>query len=165
MISGREALALILGDAPESHVLMLTVSEESDDLLLTLRKGACGYLLKNIAAESLTDAVRMASRGEAVISPLMMGKLLDSIGQEPRGICEATHAAGETDRLSPRERETLLCLARGQSNKEIARTLDLAENTVKIHVQNILKKLGLNSRVQAAVYAVEHRLGPDSGGD
>lgn len=164
-ISGREALALILGDVPECHVLMLTVSEESDDLLLTLRRGACGYLLKNIAAESLTDAVRMASRGESVISPVMMGKLLDSIGQGQQGNCEAAPAAGEAEKLSPRERETLLCLTRGQSNKEIARTLDLAENTVKIHVQNILKKLGLSSRVQAAVYAVEHRLGPDSDGE
>lgn len=157
-ISGREALSLILGDAPGTHVLMLTVSEEADDLLFTLRQGACGYLLKNIAAESLTDALRMASRGDAVISPLMMGKLLADAhrGATRPGPQSPAADAGEAEKLSPRERETLLYLARGQSNKEIARTLDLAENTVKIHVQNILKKLGLSSRVQAAVYAVEH---------
>jgi len=166
-ISGREALALILGDAPDTHVLMLTVSEDSDDLLFSLRQGACGYLLKNIAAESLTDAVRMASRGDAVISPLMMEKLLDGVPRGGPGAGAPASSTGmdEADKLSPRERETLLFLARGQSNKEIARTLDLAENTVKIHVQNILKKLGLNSRVQAAVYAVEHGLVQDPAGD
>lgn len=155
-ISGREALEMILDDAPQTHVLMLTVSEEADDLLFTLRRGACGYLLKNIAAESLTDAVRMASRGEAVVSPLMMGKLLDGAA---RGAGATTDLNGaNADKLSPRERETLVCLAKGKSNKEIARILDLAENTVKIHVQAILKKLGLSSRTQAAVYAVEHRI-------
>ncbi len=166
-ISGREALALILGDAPDTHVLMLTVSEDSDDLLFTLRQGACGYLLKNIAAESLTDAVRMASRGDAVISPLMMEKLLDGAqrGAPCAGAPTACASMDEADKLSRRERETLLFVARGQSNKEIARTLHLAENTVKIHVQNILKKLGLNSRVQAAVFAVEHGLVQDPAGD
>jgi len=155
-ISGREALELILGDAPATHVLMLTVSEEADDLLFTLRTGACGYLLKNIAAESLVDALRMASRGDSVISPEMMSKLLGGVQRGPSLVGAA--AAGEAEKLSPRERETLLCLARGKSNKEIARMLDLAENTVKIHVQNILKKLDLTSRVQAAVYAVEKGL-------
>ena len=162
-ISGREALEMILDDAPQTHVLMLTVSEEADDLLFTLRRGACGYLLKNMAAESLTDAVRMASRGDAVVSPLMMGKLLDGTVRA-QGVAQGVAPAGEAsnapnaDKLSPRERETLACLAKGKSNKEIARILDLAENTVKIHVQAILKKLGLSSRTQAAVYAVEHRI-------
>jgi two-component system, NarL family, nitrate/nitrite response regulator NarL len=151
-VSGRDALKLIREEVPGAHVLMLTVSEDAEDLLHTLRSGATGYLLKNIAAESLTDAVRMASRGDSVVSPVMMAKLLAGAARlEPRPAPSA-----DADKLSRREREILGYLAKGQSNKEIARKLDLAESTVKIHVQGILKKLGLTSRVQAAVYAVEH---------
>lgn len=153
-VSGREALKLIKEDAPDSQVLMLTVSEDAEDLLHTLRGGATGYLLKNITAESLTDAVRMASRGDAVVSPLMMSKLL--AGAPPT---EPPAAHPDSHKLTPREREILGLLAGGLSNKEIARQLDLAESTVKIHMQGVLKKLELTSRVQAAVYAVEHGLG------
>lgn len=154
-VSGRDALKLIREDELDCHVLMLTVSEDAEDLLHTLRNGATGYLLKNIAAESLTDAVRMASRGDAVVSPLMMAKLLAGVARpEPRLAPDP-----EADKLTRREREILGYLASGQSNKEIARKLDLAESTVKIHVQGILKKLELSSRVQAAVYAVEHGIG------
>lgn len=154
-VSGRDALKMIREDAPGTQVLMLTVSEDGEDLLHTLRGGAAGYLLKNIAAESLTDAVRMASRGEAVVSPVMMAKLLAGVSrQSPKPAPGA-----DAEKLSPREREILGYLARGQSNKQIARHLDLAESTVKIHVQGVLKKLDLTSRVQAAVYAVEHGIG------
>lgn len=153
-VSGREALKLILEDTPGCHVLMLTVSEDGDDLLHTMRGGATGYLLKNIEADTLVNAIRMAAAGESVVSPLMMGKLLGG-RPEPRPAPAASTAA-DGDKLSPREREILGFVARGQSNKEIARALDLAESTVKIHVQSILKKLNLSSRVQAAVYAVEH---------
>ena len=153
-VSGRDALQLIREDAPESQVLMLTVSEDAEDLLHTLRGGASGYLLKNIAAESLTDAVRMASRGESVVSPTMMAKLLAGVSRQPKA-----SPGVDAEKLSPREREILGYLARGQSNKQIARDLDLAESTVKIHVQGVLKKLELASRVQAAVYAVEHGYG------
>jgi two-component system nitrate/nitrite response regulator NarL len=158
-LSGRDALRLIREDAPACQVLMLTVSEDADDLLHTLRAGATGYLLKNITAESLTDAVRMASRGDAVVSPAMMGKLLAGAGR-----AEPPAPEPEAERLTRREREILGLLAGGLSNKEIARQLGLAESTVKIHVQGILKKLELSSRVQAAVYAVEHGLGPDRHG-
>jgi len=158
-VSGRDALKLIKEDAPDSQVLMLTVSEDAEDLLHTLRGGATGYLLKNITAESLTDAVRMASRGDAVVSPLMMAKLLAGT---PRAEPPAAHP--DTDKLTPREREILGLLAGGLSNKEIARQLDLAESTVKIHMQGVLKKLELTSRVQAAVYAVEHGLGQSRNG-
>ncbi|QID19241.1 response regulator transcription factor [Nitrogeniibacter mangrovi] len=155
-VGGHDALALILEDAPGSHVLMLTVSEDSDDLLTALRAGATGYLLKNIEAESLTDAIRMASRGEPVVSPLMMSKLLAT---RPAAASPAPAPAadgGALDKLTPRERDILACIARGHSNKQIARELDVAESTVKIHVQSVLRKLELNSRVQAAVFAVEH---------
>ncbi|MBT0961345.1 response regulator [Denitromonas iodatirespirans] len=151
-VGGLDALKLILEDVPGTQVLMLTVSEDSEDLLGTLRTGATGYLLKNIEAETLIDAIRMASRGEPVISPLMMGKLLaNRTGASPA----APVADGALDKLTPRERDILGCIAKGQSNKQIARNLDVAESTVKIHVQSILKKLHLSSRVQAAVFAVE----------
>jgi two-component system nitrate/nitrite response regulator NarL len=152
-ISGREALQLIVEEVPETRVVMLTVSEDADDLLEALRSGAQGYLLKNIDADFLIDAVRRAADGEAVMSAQMTAKLLRSVRAEAKPQPVADH-----EKLSPRERETLAFLARGASNKDIARALDLAESTVKIHIQGILKKLGMTSRVQAAVYAVEHGL-------
>lgn len=159
-LSGREAARLIGEEAPASHVLMLTVSEDADDLIDTLRAGACGYLLKNIEADTLVAAIRTAAQGESVVSPQMMGKLLQGVRGESRPKRPAAAgAASELDKLSPREREILAFIARGQSNKEIARELAVAESTVKIHVQNILRKLGLASRVQAAVLAVEQGIG------
>lgn len=154
-ISGREAVKLITEEVPGAHVLMLTVSEDAEDLVETLRAGATGYLLKNIETETLIDAVRRTARGEAVVSPQMTGKLVQGVRSQQR----PPAVLADRDRLSPREREILACLARGESNKEIARALDLAESTVKIHVQNIFKKLNLSSRVQAAVYAVENGYG------
>jgi two-component system nitrate/nitrite response regulator NarL len=152
-MSGLEAVRLITEEVPESNVLMLTVSEDSEDLLEALRGGACGYLLKNIDTEALVEAIRRAAEGESVISPQMTGKLVQGVRRPLRDA-----APSDKEKLSPREREILALLAKGVSNKEIARGLDLAESTVKIHVQGILRKLGLSSRVQAAVYAVEHGL-------
>jgi len=149
-ISGIDALHAILKEAPGTHIVMLTVSEDADDLMLALRAGAQGYLLKNIESDFLVDAVRRAADGESVMSPEMTGKLLRQVRA---GTTATTQPA-----LSPREREILAFLARGASNKEIARDLDVAESTVKIHVQHILRKLELTSRVQAAVWAVEHGL-------
>ena len=149
-ISGIDAMQAILKEAPGQHIVMLTVSEEADDLMLALRSGALGYLLKNIESDFLVDSVRRAAEGESVMSPEMTTKLM-------REVRVGTTAAVQPA-LSPREREILAYLARGASNKEIARDLDVAESTVKIHVQHILRKLDLTSRVQAAVWAVEHGL-------
>ncbi|AXE33337.1 response regulator [Chromobacterium phragmitis] len=151
VMNGREALGQILSGCPDAAVLMLTVSEDGDDLAECMRGGARGYLLKNINADFLLDSVRRAVDGDSVLSPEMTAKLLARLRQPAA-------KASEADALTPRERETLGWLARGSSNKEIARALDLAESTVKVHVQNILRKLSLSSRVQAAVYAVEHGL-------
>ena len=148
-ISGLDALAAILKDAPGTHVVMLTVSEDAEDLVTALRGGAQGYLLKNIDSEFLVQSIRRAADGDSVISPEMAGKLM-------RQVRTGAPAAQPADVLSPREREILQWLAKGGSNKEIARDLELAESTVKIHVQHILRKLGLNSRVQAAVWAIEN---------
>lgn len=152
-ISGLESIALLKEESPQSEILMLTVSEDAEDLLEALRNGARGYLLKNIETDFLLDALRRAAAGESVLSPSMASKLADALrspaaSQKP--------GAADISLLSPREREIISMLARGASNKHIARDLDLAESTVKIHVQAILRKLNLSSRVQAAVYAVEH---------
>jgi two-component system nitrate/nitrite response regulator NarL len=151
-ISGIEAAKAILKEAPGTHVVMLTVSEEPEDLMAALRAGALGYLLKNIDSDFLVDSIRRAADGDSVMSPEMTGKLL----REVRGGFSAPSGPA----LSPREREIVGCLARGASNKEIARELAVAESTVKIHVQHILRKLNLSSRVQVAVWAIERGLVP-----
>lgn len=152
--SGLEAIPLLREEAPQAQIVMLTVSEDAEDLLEALRIGARGYLLKNIDTDFLLDSIRRAANGESVMSPQMGGKLADAMRNPPKGASPVP----DTNKLSPREREIIAMLARGASNKEIARELNLAESTVKIHVQGILRKLNLASRVQAAVYAVEHGL-------
>jgi two-component system nitrate/nitrite response regulator NarL len=154
-LSGLEALQLLVEDLPDTAVIVLTVSEEAEELATALRSGARGYLLKNIETEALTSAIRRAAGGEPVISDSMTAKLVAQF-RAPQVPAAPKH--DDAARLTAREREIVQGLARGESNKEIARDLGVAESTVKIHVQNILKKLNLASRVQVAVYAVEHRL-------
>ncbi|WP_020206267.1 response regulator [Cupriavidus sp. WS] len=156
-LSGLETLKFLVEDLPGCAVVMLTVSEEAEELAAALRSGAQGYLLKNIEAETLTSAIRRAAAGEAVISPGMTEKLVAQF-RAPAPQPAAAASAGDKARLTSREHEIVRGLARGESNKEIARELGVAESTVKIHVQNILKKLNLTSRVQIAVYAVERGL-------
>ena len=154
-MNGREALAQILAFDPQMAVLMLTVSEDGDDLTECMRLGARGYLLKKIDAGFLLQSIRHAVAGDSVISPEMTNKLVMKLR------CDSYHstaAAPDIESLTPRARQTLAWLARGVSNKEIARALDLAESTVKVHVQSVLRKLNIKSRVQAAVFAVEHHL-------
>lgn len=157
-LGGRAAVRAIVEELPGARVLMLTVSEEADDLLDTLNAGAAGYLLKNIDTDYFVDAIRRAAAGDSVVSPEMTGKLVAGLKR-----AAGTPAPAEKETLSAREREVLAALARGASNKDLARQFELAESTVKIHVQNILRKLRLTSRVQAAVYAVKHGLAEEAG--
>jgi two-component system nitrate/nitrite response regulator NarL len=156
-VHGVDALPGLREAAPAARILMLTVSEDERDLAAALRAGACGYLLKTVDSEALTAAILRCLQGESTISPEMTGKLVSAFqaGAPAAGAAAAPDALAS---LSPREREILAQIARGASNKEIARTLGIAETTVKIHVQHILRKLGLSSRVQAAVYATERAL-------
>jgi len=154
--SGLEALRVLTEDVPETQVVMLTVSEDAEDLLETLRAGARGYLLKNIDTEFLLESIQRAARGESVMSPQIAHKLADSLRAPPKE--QVVVADANSGKLSPREREIIVMLAHGSSNKEIARVLNLSESTIKIHVQGILRKLNIAKRVQAAVYAVEHGL-------
>ncbi len=158
-LSGLETLQLLVQDVPDCAVLVLTVSEDAEDLGQALQAGASGYLLKNVDGDALVAAIHKVVAGEATIAEEMTGKLIE---QFRRRSDPAPGGGGQRDRLTPREREIVQCLARGESNKLIARHLDLSESTVKIHVQNILKKLDLSSRVQVAVYAVEHGLLDDA---
>ena len=160
-VHGVDAIPALKAASAETRVLMLTVSENEDDMIKALKAGADGYLLKTVESEQLCDAIVKVLDGESIISPVMMTKLVSVFRDGPAQSAaapmqegaEATKSRNELASLSPREREILLLIAQGDSNKLIARALDIAETTVKIHVQHILRKLGLGSRVQAAVYA------------
>jgi two-component system nitrate/nitrite response regulator NarL len=170
-VSGISAIAALKETAPQARVLMLTVSESEEDLATGLRAGADGYLLKTINIEDLAASILRVSEGDSVVSPEMLGKLVAILRAAPEGADPvATSAMPEQvdaglpaddpiHRLSPRELEILALIARGDSNKEIGRALDIAETTVKIHVQRILRKLSLGNRVHAAVYAAERGIG------
>jgi two-component system nitrate/nitrite response regulator NarL len=152
-VRGVDALVGLREASPGTRFMMLTVSEDEADLAAALQRGAQGYVLKTIEAEDLLQAIERCARGESIVSPELTGKLVTALRASA---APADKAPDPLAALSPRERETLRHIARGASNKEIARALEIAETTVKIHVQHILRKLDLTSRVQAAVYATEH---------
>ncbi|AOW15083.1 DNA-binding response regulator [Hydrogenophaga crassostreae] len=160
-VHGVDAIPSLKEAAAQARILMLTVSENENDLSRALQAGADGYLLKTVESEQLCDAIIKVLDGESVISPEMMTKLVSVFRTRPAQAAsvpqamapEAAPCTAMLASLSPREREILLLIANGDSNKLIARALNIAETTVKIHVQHILRKLGLSSRVQAAVYA------------
>lgn len=170
-VNGVDALPSLREAAPGTCILMLTVSEDENDLAAALHGGACGYLLKTMEGDDLTAAVHRAFHGESIIAPEMMGKLIAAyksvaLKSEPAAHTlsgtDATKAMTETEQamasLSPRELDILRGIARGASNKEIARDHGIVETTVKIHVQHVLRKLRVSSRVHAAVMATEQGL-------
>jgi two-component system nitrate/nitrite response regulator NarL len=134
--------------------IVLTVSDAEEDMADALASGARGYLLKDMEPDQVVDAVRRALRGETVVAPAMTLKLVDLL--HPKRGAAARESLLES--LTAREQEILGYLAQGLTNKAIARTLDISHETVKLHVCKILTKLKLSSRVEAAVYAVEHRV-------
>ncbi len=166
-VHGADALPALHESVPGVKVLMLTVSEDERDLAAALRGGACGYLLKTIEGDALSQAIRRVMRGESVVAQEMTGKLVsayrDAASPRPSANTEAATAASapasRLDVMSRRELDILRGIARGQGNKAIARSLGIAEATVKIHVQHILRKLGVSSRVHAAVIATAQGLG------
>ncbi len=151
-MNGLEATRRIKHDLPYVRIVMLTVSEEDRDLIEAVKSGAQGYLLKKLEPHTLADTIRGVMRGEAPLSRVMAGRLLAEIANRQH---PPTGSPPETD-LSPREREILSLLSQGKSNKEIAAAFGLAENTVKNHLKNILEKLHLENRVQAAIFAYRH---------
>lgn len=156
-VNGVDVLPALRDAVPGVRVLMLTVSEDEQDLVAALRGGASGYLLKTIEGDALVAAIARAMRGESVVAEEMTGKLVAAYREATAAPAPAPPAP-KVAQLSPREQEILRGIARGASNKEIARELGIAETTVKIHVQHVLRKLDVSSRVQAAVIASEHGL-------
>jgi len=151
--TGIQALPGLKEAAPGARIILLTVSEDEQDLQAALRGGAHGYLLKTIEGDLLAQAIHRAMRGEAVVSQELTGKLVSAFQTFSATPLPAAPVRDPLAQLSAREQQVLEQIARGASNKEIARTLEIAETTVKIHVQHILRKLDLTSRVQAAVFA------------
>jgi len=151
---GLSLLRQLQQDGNTIPTLVLTVSNAEDDLANALRAGARGYLLKDMEPDDVVDAIVRAARGETVVAPSMTMKLVGLLqNNQP-----ATQPSSLLDLLTQREREILSHLALGESNKVIARQLDISHDTVKLHVRHILSKLNLTSRVEAAIFAVEHKL-------
>jgi NarL family two-component system response regulator LiaR len=154
-LDGVGAMRELRRRLPRVRVIVLTSYADDDRLLPAVREGAAGYLLKNAQPQELARAVRAAHAGEALLDPVVAARLVEEIAREPAG--EAP------ERLTRREREVLELIARGLSNKRIARELGIAEKTVKTHVGHVLAKLGVTDRTQAALHAVRAGLaGPPS---
>jgi DNA-binding NarL/FixJ family response regulator len=154
--NGIEATRVIREAFPSTRIIMLTVSDEEDDLFDAVKAGANGYLLKEISIEEVADAVRAVTQGQSLISPSMAAKLISEFGSLARRAEEAQVAP--SPRLSDRELAVLKRVATGMSNEEIAQELDVSPTAVRNHVANILVKLQLRSRIEAAISAMESRL-------
>ncbi|MGH3440972.1 MAG: response regulator [Nitriliruptorales bacterium] len=155
-VSGIEAARRIKDDLPATKILMLTISDEEDDLYEAIKAGANGYLLKEISIDEIGNAVRSVQAGQSLISPSMASKLLNEFAAMVKK--EEEKEEVPQPRLTPREMEVLEHVAQGMNNREIAKALFISENTVKNHVRNILEKLHLHSRMEAVVYAVREKL-------
>jgi DNA-binding NarL/FixJ family response regulator len=154
--NGIEATRSLLEIHPTVRVLMLTVSDEEDDLYEAIKAGASGYLLKEISIEEVADAVRAVVQGQTLISPSMASKLIVEFNNLARRAEEKQKVP--VPRLTARELEVLSLVAKGLTNRDIATTLFISENTVKNHVRNILEKLQLHSRMEAVLFAVRENL-------
>jgi DNA-binding NarL/FixJ family response regulator len=154
--NGIDATKLIKDQAPHVKILMLTISDEEEDLFEAIKAGASGYLLKEISIEEVADAIRRVNAGQSLISPSMASKLLTEFAAMARKDEEKQQMPAP--RLTDREMEVLTLVAQGLNNRDIAKKLFISENTVKNHVRNILEKLHLHSRMEAVVYAVREKL-------
>jgi two-component system nitrate/nitrite response regulator NarL len=150
---GLSLLRRLRAEGLDTPVLILTMSDSETDLAAALRAGVRGYLLKDMEPEDVIAAIERAGRGELTVAPTMTAKLAKMLQDGAKG----GGPRSPLDALTERERQILDHLARGESNKAIARTLDISHDTVKLHVRHILSKLNLTSRVEAAVFAVEAR--------
>jgi DNA-binding NarL/FixJ family response regulator len=153
-LNGLEATRLISADAPGTKVVILTGSDDDDKLFEAIKSGAQGYLLKNLEAEDFFALLERVADGEPGFSPALARKLLKEFATPTK-----TQQKDDPDALTDREREVLELLVQGvTTNRKLARTLGVSENTVKFHVRNILDKLHLNNRAQVVSFALRHRL-------
>jgi DNA-binding NarL/FixJ family response regulator len=150
-ISGVETTRKLASIAPLTRVVVLTISVEDDDVMNAVMAGACGYLLKDSSIQDLIAGIRAAASGEALISPQIAAKVLQRLRSQTANVDAAETIRAE---LSEREIEVLKLIANGKDNAQIARELFISPKTVKNHISNILMKLQIENRIQAAVYAV-----------
>jgi len=153
---GIDAAQAIKDAVPHTKILMLTISDEEEDLYDAIKAGASGYLLKEISIEEVASAIRSVHAGQSLISPSMASKLLNEFAAMARKDEEKQQMPAP--RLTVREMEVLTLVAQGLNNRDIAKQLFISENTVKNHIRNILEKLQLHSRMEAVVYAVREKL-------
>ena len=151
-MDGLTALERLKKTVPSASVIMVTLYDDTDYLLRAVSAGAAGYILKDAHRSELVRAVRVTADGGAIIEPMMLPQLLQLMGPSLMGRDQSVTYSAET--LSPRELQVLRLIAEGCTNQEIADTLIVGATTIKTHVQNILRKLGVSDRTQAAVYAV-----------
>ncbi|MES9812626.1 MAG: two-component system response regulator NarL [Candidatus Thiodiazotropha sp.] len=149
-MNGLETLKAIREQEIDSRVLMLTVSDNEEDVLTALRLGADGYLLKDMEPEDILKSIRKAVKGSLVISEHLTQLLAKALREDDK-----LKVKDPITSLTAREKEILQCIAQGQSNKQIANVLNISEGTVKVHVKHLLKKLNLHSRTEAAVWALK----------
>ena len=154
--TGIEACLAIKELAPSTKIIMLTISDEEGDLYEAVRAGANGYLIKDVPGDEIVSGLRAVYAGQSLISPSMASKLLSEFALMIKKQDERLTAP--VPRLTERELEVLKLVARGMANKDIARELFISENTVKNHVRNILEKLQLHSRMEAAMYAFREKI-------
>lgn len=155
VMGGLEATRLIKAQHPDAKIVMLTVSDDENDLFEAVKSGAHGYLLKDLEASQFFEALDAIARGEGVIPTRLAGNLLT----EFRSRSQQAAKTDSSDSLSPREHEVLDLVSQGLTNKEVAERLYISENTVKYHMKNILDKLHLQNRAQVIAWAAHHDLG------
>jgi two-component system nitrate/nitrite response regulator NarL len=155
MMDGVTLLRHLRNDGIDTPVMILTMSDAQEDMANALGAGARGYLLKDMCPDDVVESIARCARGELVVAPAMAAKLANLLHVEQPGM-----AKEKSVRLTEREREILQFVAGGRTNKEIAKALHISQDTVKLHVRHILAKLKLTSRVEAAVFAVEHGVSP-----
>jgi DNA-binding NarL/FixJ family response regulator len=156
--SGIEACRAMKEAAPSSKIVMLTISDEEEDLFEAIRAGASGYLLKDIPLDEVADVVRAVHGGQSLINPSMAGKLLTEFATLAKRDDEERAQQVPAPKLTDREMQVLKLVARGMNNRDIAKELFISENTVKNHVRNILEKLQIHSRMEAVMIAVREKL-------
>jgi len=156
--SGIEACRAMKEVAPSAKIVMLTISDEEEDLFEAIRAGASGYLLKDIPYDEVADVVRAVHGGQSLINPSMAAKLLTEFAALAKRDGEERAQEVPAPKLTDREMEVLRLVARGMNNRDIAKELFISENTVKNHVRNILEKLQIHSRMEAVMIAVREKL-------
>jgi DNA-binding NarL/FixJ family response regulator len=156
--SGIEACRAIKEVAPSARIIILTMSDEEEDLFEAIRAGASGYLLKDIPLDEVAEAVRAVHGGQSLISPPMAGKLLSEFAALARRGADDAPEQVPAPKLTDREMQVLKLVARGMNNRDIAKELFISDNTVKNHVRNILEKLQIHSRMEAVMVAVREKL-------